>query len=253
MLDNRDVRFDLFALGLFVLVVFLGLSLVSYNPADPIAELVYPFNQFYQPDVLTYPVAETTTNWCGPWGSLFASVTLEALGIGAYYAVISLAILTTLLLMRRDVDSPVLRTVGWVLSLVGFTTLATLILPWFTPGPVMGAGRLPGCAGCGHAQDAFRRSGRLHLGHQYLPRWAAALHRLHLGAPWTHAGNTHRCQRDRPQRASNRPCAGFEKPTCTRGRKRNLKTRRKESTKTRRNWKRKKNWQFELAVVVSLH
>jgi S-DNA-T family DNA segregation ATPase FtsK/SpoIIIE len=155
MFDDRDVRFDVFALGLLVLVVFLGLSLVSYDAADPIVELVYPFNQLYQPDVLTYPVSETTANWCGPWGSLVASVTLEALGIGAYYAVISLGILTTLLLMRRDVDSPVLRTVGWVLSLVGFTTLATLLLPWLTPGPVMGAGGYLGALGAGMLKMHF--------------------------------------------------------------------------------------------------
>ena len=149
MFEERDVRVDVFALGLFVLVVFVSLSLVSYHPSDPVVELVYPLNELYQPDVLTYPVSETAQNWCGPWGALVASVMFEALGLGAFYTAISLGVLTALLLMRREVDSPVLRTLGWVLSLMGLTTLVTLVAPWMTPGPVTGAGGYLGtlCAG----------------------------------------------------------------------------------------------------------
>ena len=93
---------------------------------------------------------------------------LEALGVGAYYAAISLAILTTLLLMRREVDSPVLRTFGWVLSLVGFTTLATLLLPWLTPGPVLGAGGYLGALGAGLLKMHFADLGGFVLAASFL-------------------------------------------------------------------------------------
>ena len=42
MLEKRDLKLDLFALGLLALTVFLGASLFSYDPADPPSELVYP-------------------------------------------------------------------------------------------------------------------------------------------------------------------------------------------------------------------
>ena len=50
MFEERDVRVDVFALGLLVLVVFLSCALLSYDPADPVLELVYTLNQLYQPD-----------------------------------------------------------------------------------------------------------------------------------------------------------------------------------------------------------
>ena len=50
----------------------------------------------------------------------------ESLGIGAYYLAGSLAVLTFLLLVRREIDQPMLRTFGWAISVVGLTTLAAL-------------------------------------------------------------------------------------------------------------------------------
>ena len=69
-----------------------------------------------------------------------ASMIFDALGIGAYYAVLSLAGLTALLLIRREIDAPVIRTIGWSMSLVGICALATMLVPHMTPGPVLGAG-----------------------------------------------------------------------------------------------------------------
>ena len=53
---------------------------------------------------------------------------------------LSLAGLTALLLLRREVDAPIIRTIGWTMSLVGICALATLLVPEWTPGPVLGAG-----------------------------------------------------------------------------------------------------------------
>ncbi len=42
MLEDRNLKTDLLALGLLALVVFLAAALVSYDPADPPSKLVYP-------------------------------------------------------------------------------------------------------------------------------------------------------------------------------------------------------------------
>src|SRR3990170_2230009 len=59
MLEKRDLKVDLLALGLLALTVFLAASLLSYDRADPPAKLVYP--QHTEP-----------TNVCGPYGALAA-------------------------------------------------------------------------------------------------------------------------------------------------------------------------------------
>ena len=42
MLEQRDLKLDLLALGLLTFCVFLGASLFTFNPADPPSTLVYP-------------------------------------------------------------------------------------------------------------------------------------------------------------------------------------------------------------------
>ena len=42
MLEHRDLKKDLLALGLLALAVFLAAALVSYDPADPPSKLVFP-------------------------------------------------------------------------------------------------------------------------------------------------------------------------------------------------------------------
>lgn len=163
MFEDRDVRLDLFALGLLVLVVFLALATATYNPADPPVALVYPLNQWYQQDVLMYPVNERTSNLCGPWGSLAAALLLDAVGVGAYYLIGSMGVLTIVLLRRRQIDSPALRTVGWIGSLIGFTTLAAMLCPQLSPGPVLGSGGYLGALSAGLLKMHFAFVGGLIL------------------------------------------------------------------------------------------
>ena len=42
MLEQRNLKLDLLALGLLALTIFLAASLLSYDPADPPSKLVYP-------------------------------------------------------------------------------------------------------------------------------------------------------------------------------------------------------------------
>lgn len=140
MLENRHLRLDLCAVGLLALIVFLSVSLLTYNPADSIGEFSRPLNSLYQQDVLVYPHSDHITNACGRAGALAADLLFNALGFGAYYLVISLGLLDAVLLLRQEIDTPILRTVGWSLSLLGISALLGMLGTNLTPGPVVGAG-----------------------------------------------------------------------------------------------------------------
>lgn len=140
MFENRDLRTDLVALALAVGTIFLAIALCSYSPADPVADALGLLSGLYQPDVLVSPQHETIHNACGRWGAVAADVTLNLFGIGAYFLVASLAVTSVHLLRRKPVDAPYLRAVGWLASLVGLVTLAQMLAPGMSVGPVIGSG-----------------------------------------------------------------------------------------------------------------
>src|ERR1051325_10698228 len=146
MLEERRLKLDLFALVLWALSVCLTLALATYDPGDSLAGLVYP------------PHANVV-NACGRSGALAADLLFEALGLGAYYLVVSLAVLDALLLTRRKITHRVVRAVGWLLSLVGLTTLVAMAMPGVTRGPLIGAGGYLGAAGRGMLELHFASAG----------------------------------------------------------------------------------------------
>ena len=143
MFEKRNVKQDLSALLLLALVVFLAVSLFSYHRSDP--------SLGNSSGALVYPGDARTHNICGPAGAWAADLLLRLLGIGAYYLVISLAIFDVFLLLRRSIDQRVVRGIGWVASLLGFTAIATMFIgelfPSFWYGPEVGAGGVLGAVG----------------------------------------------------------------------------------------------------------
>ncbi|MBI2823981.1 MAG: DNA translocase FtsK 4TM domain-containing protein [Planctomycetia bacterium] len=133
MPDHRKLKRDVLALVLAAVAVFLALALATYDPADP-------------PSALVYPPATVTHNLCGSAGAIVARALLEAVGVGAYFLTLSLAVLAFVLLTNRPCDQPWLRGLGWLLALVGLTSLASMAVPWLSPGPVVGAGGHLGAA-----------------------------------------------------------------------------------------------------------
>lgn len=146
MLEQRNLKLDLLALGLLALTIFLAAALLSYDPADP-------------PSKLVFPERAETLNACGRSGALLSRVLFGALGLGAYYLLFSAAALDALLLTRRPINQPVLRTGGWLLSLVGVTTLTAMAVPGLSPGPVIGSGGYLGAAGRGLMEMNFASVG----------------------------------------------------------------------------------------------
>ncbi len=146
MLEQRNLKLDLLALGLLALTIFLAAALLSYDPADP-------------PSKLVFPERAETLNVCGRSGALLSRMLFGALGLGAYYLLLSLAALDAVLLSRRTITQPVLRVGGWLLSLVGVATLAAMAVPELSPGPVIGSGGYLGAAGRGLMEMNFAAVG----------------------------------------------------------------------------------------------
>ncbi len=154
MFEHRNRQLDIAALGLLAVTLFLGVSLVTYHHSDP-------YTLVGETASMVYPVSQSPQNACGRLGAVVAHQLLEKLGVGAFYLLGSLAVLTTLLAVQRPINQPTLRLGGWVLSLVGLCTLASLLLPDWSPGPIIGAGGYVGALGRAWLEANFARAGSL--------------------------------------------------------------------------------------------
>lgn len=152
MFENRNRQLDIVALALLATTVLVGLSLLSYDRSDS-------YKLYGEAVSMVHPVAESPHNACGRLGAVIAHQLFSQLGVGAYFVLLSLAALTVLLAMQRDINQPALRFGGWILTLVGLCALAALLLPQWTPGPVMGAGGYVGALGRAWLEANFAHAG----------------------------------------------------------------------------------------------
>ena len=94
---------------------------------------------------MVWPTSDTVANWCGSPGAFLSHFALEYLGYGAYFGVLSLFILAWRLNRDAPLTEPTVRSVGWLMALVGLTTVAALAGPWlvatgeYGPGGFLGA------------------------------------------------------------------------------------------------------------------
>jgi len=131
MINRRRLPIDLLALGLLGLVVFVGLALWSFDPADPPGDAVYP-----PPDEVT--------NLLGSRGAFVANNLRNLLGWGAWLVPLSLGSCGISWLMRSEHDRPLQPLAGWILLVgVGCTTLRALT-PDLPGSPLMGSGGILG-------------------------------------------------------------------------------------------------------------
>ncbi|MCH7687717.1 MAG: DNA translocase FtsK 4TM domain-containing protein, partial [Planctomycetes bacterium] len=101
-MDFQRIRTDLLALVLLAVALFLGLSLVSYDPADAPSQTVYPGR------------AETA-NLCGPVGAIVAHHFRTAIGFGAYFVLLSLITTDLRLFSCREISGRIFRLTGVIL------------------------------------------------------------------------------------------------------------------------------------------
>lgn len=140
MSETRHLRNDIVAIVLLAVVVFLAASLATYDPADPVVDAFPSLRSVYQPDQLVYPLNESFDNACGRLGAWVADLLLTTLGVGTYLIVIGLISLEVALFRHQPIQAPWLKTLGWLLSLIGICTFAAAVFPrWMTPA-VIGPG-----------------------------------------------------------------------------------------------------------------
>ncbi len=140
MTEPRQVKFDVEATALAGLCLFLWVSLLSYDAADPVGPLVAPLNMIYTPTEHVYPLNAHIQNWCGWCGALIAQMMVEGLGIGAIPLVAGMSVLTAWMFRVQDNFVAPSRQLGWVLVILAFTTLATLLNLRTAQSPPIGAG-----------------------------------------------------------------------------------------------------------------
>ncbi|WP_254508605.1 DNA translocase FtsK [Anatilimnocola floriformis] len=159
MLEQRNLRLDLAALALVAAIIFLTCALLTYHPHDPVGPLPPPVNLLVNADPLALPPSSTIHNACGFWGALASNLLFTTFGYGSYYLVATLGLIDYQMLRRQQIDRPLLRAIGWFLSLAGATTLIALLLPGVSPGPVIGAGGYVGALGKAIVEAHFAMAG----------------------------------------------------------------------------------------------
>ncbi|MEX1097751.1 MAG: DNA translocase FtsK 4TM domain-containing protein [Planctomycetales bacterium] len=149
-MDYARIRTDLLALGLLALGVFVGLSLIGYDPADPPAQIVYP-------------PRDAPANPCGAVGAVLAHALRSAFGVGAWFVFLCLVSLDVRLFSHREPENRALRGAGWLLSASALCVGLRLLAGSAGSGPVVGSGGYLGALGLAMLEPHLSLAGTLIL------------------------------------------------------------------------------------------
>ncbi len=108
-------------------VVFLGLSLGGYSPADP-------------PGWGADPLNNPPANPCGPVGAIFAHILFISVGWSSWLLLLGLAVINVLLIAKRAVPDRLGPVVGFVITLVATAGFIHRLAPRLAPSPTVGTG-----------------------------------------------------------------------------------------------------------------
>ena len=161
MSTPRSIRNDIFVVLLLASTVFLVAALVTYDPADDLSQAPEWLKKIYRPDRLVHPPHLQIRNACGFWGAWFANLFITCLGYGAFFLVVGLVTLELTLVRSQRLPSPWIKTFGWMLSLLGATTVFAYLLPSSSLTPVIGAGGYVGAICKGFLAQHFATAGGL--------------------------------------------------------------------------------------------
>jgi len=150
MVDAGRLKTDLLALAVLAAAVFLGLSLASYDPADPPAHAIYP-------------ARAQAVNLCGEIGAILSNELFANFGHGAYFLLIALLVFDLRLFSREDAADPALRLIGSGMILVAICVLAQLLLTPPASTSLLGAGGAIGAWGTILLDEHFSKVGTLVL------------------------------------------------------------------------------------------
>ncbi|QDV24323.1 FtsK/SpoIIIE family DNA translocase [Aureliella helgolandensis] len=140
MTEQRRIEFDIEALLLAAVCVFLWLSLISYDPADSIGTIPQPLSMLVTIDASVYPPNAEIANACGWIGALCASVLVQTLGFGSIVVTLGLTVLTVWMFRVQNNYVRASRQLGWMFVIVAVTTFVTLVGAPTPLAPVIGPG-----------------------------------------------------------------------------------------------------------------
>lgn len=168
MFDYERFRNDVLALGLLALVVFVGLSFLSYDPADPPSDLVFPARQ-------------TPINICGTTGATIAYYAKQLLGAGVWMALAALVAWDVSLFSREIPRRNWLAVAGTLLLVVSTCAALQVVMPQLQSDSIYGSGGVIGAWTGVLLQDAFSGVGVIILlacgflsGWMLSPLWSVA-------------------------------------------------------------------------------
>ena len=135
MVDYERIRNDALALGLLALLVFVGLSFLSYDPSDPPSDLVFPLRS-------------SPANICGLTGATVAWYGRHFFGFGIWVGLGALVAWEMRLLSRDKVWDNWLSLAGTVLLVISACAAIQIAVPNLNSGSAWGSGGMTG-AWCG--------------------------------------------------------------------------------------------------------
>ncbi len=126
-MDMERLKTDLLALGLLALVVFVGLSFLSYDYADPPSNMVFPQRQ-------------VPTNLCGEPGAAVAFYARQAMGLGIWIALAALISWDLKLFSREPSRRTAVTLLGIILLVAGSCAMLHVLSPGIASGSAYGSG-----------------------------------------------------------------------------------------------------------------
>ena len=131
MFDRERFRNDVLALGLLALVVFVGLSFLSYDPADPPSDLVFPSRR-------------TPINICGSTGASIAFYCKQVMGAGVWMMMAAMIAWDVSLFSREIHKRNWLAVAGTVLLVLSSCAALQILMPELNSGSTYGSGGILG-------------------------------------------------------------------------------------------------------------
>ncbi len=140
MQSSRNIRYDIFVVIVVAVILFLSASLATYDGRDNLSALPSALTYIHQPDIQFYPQNQQIQNACGLFGAWTADLLYSVLGWSAWLNIVGLVALEFALVKNQTVIAPWMRTLGWSMTLLATTTLASYLVPRDWSQAVIGPG-----------------------------------------------------------------------------------------------------------------
>jgi S-DNA-T family DNA segregation ATPase FtsK/SpoIIIE len=148
MLDRHRLSRHGLGCALLFFLIFLGLSLGGYDPADP-------------PGSASWPANARVRNLCGPVGASLAHLGFQALGLASFGLLWALAVADLYLFTRRKIPEPGLRSLGFLMVLLVAAALIRRFGPHLSPAAPVGTGGYLGALAVSFLEGQFNLAGML--------------------------------------------------------------------------------------------